>query len=50
MAAVRRNPVDKAVIRDAIMGKADSMRRFVPGGLGSLGNQISVPIRPDKDG
>ena len=26
------------------------MRRFVPGGLRSLGKQIKVPIRPDKDG
>jgi hypothetical protein len=26
------------------------MRRFVPGGLRSLGNQIRVPMRPDKDG
>jgi hypothetical protein len=26
------------------------MRRFVAGGLRSLGNQIKVPIRPDKDG
>jgi hypothetical protein len=26
------------------------MRRFAPGGLDSLGNRISVPIRPDKDG
>jgi hypothetical protein len=26
------------------------MRRFVPGGLRSLGNQIKVPIRPDRNG
>jgi hypothetical protein len=26
------------------------MRRFVPGGLRSLGNQVRVPIRPDDDG
>src|ERR1039457_2140244 len=26
------------------------MRRFAPGGLRGIGNQIKVPIRPDKDG